>query len=427
MKGALVRTTARACFLGLVLILVLPARGQGQEDRRLKPGAKGQICLECHDAFQEKLARPFLHTPLKNRECSSCHNPHAASHGNLLAARPEQVCQRCHQDVAPETARSVHQPARDGQCMTCHDPHSSNDRFNLVKPASALCFDCHKDLAARVASAKFPHKPLQDGCATCHDPHASSGAARLLKREAPGLCLSCHSAATASFSRSHMGYPVAQSRCTDCHDAHGSSQKAMLFDNVHSPVAKRMCRQCHEEPTAANPLSIKKDALELCGTCHAATVADAFAKKSLHWPLADRKSCLSCHNPHAARQKPLIEGSMLETCGKCHSDTMRRQQSSLVKHVPATSGDCAACHEVHGSDNAFYLKGASNIELCGSCHNYQHHSSHPIGEKVIDPRNGNLTLDCLSCHRSHGSEYQYLAPYDHTKALCLQCHEQMAR
>ena len=51
-----------------------------------------------------------------------------------------------------------------------------------------------------------------------------------------------------------------------------------------------------------------------------------------------------------------------------------------------------ACHDPHGSDSLFLANNASIIDLCGKCHDWQKHSTHPIGEKVKDPRNKNLNV-----------------------------------
>jgi predicted CXXCH cytochrome family protein len=50
-----------------------------------------------------------------------------------------------------------------------------------------------------------------------------------------------------------------------------------------------------------------------------------------------------------------------------------------------------------------------------------------MGEKLKDPRNKNLTIQCLSCHRAHGTEYKKLIPYPTTSELCTKCHEQYRR
>ena len=83
--------------------------------------------------------------------------------------------------------------------------------------------------------------------------------------------------------------------------------------------------------------------------------------------------------------------------------------------------------EPHGGDAPLFLANKDVIALCGQCHDWQKHSTHPIGDKVKDPRNKNMTLQCLSCHRSHGTDYKHFIPFPTTSDLCVQCHEQFKR
>ena len=98
-----------------------------------------------------------------------------------------------------------------------------------------------------------------------------------------------------------------------------------------------------------------------------------------------------------------------------------------LTHAPIQEGDCEACHSSHAADSDFLLKQSSTIDLCQSCHDWSKHSNHPMGPKVLDTRNKNLTLQCLSCHLSHGSGYRYLGPFPTVTDLCVQCHKQYKR
>ncbi len=62
------------------------------------------------------------------------------------------------------------------------------------------------------------------------------------------------------------------------------------------------------------------------------------------------------------------------------------------------------------------------IELCGSCHSYQHSIVHPMGEEAVDPRNGQ-PIDCLSCHGLHEAPHDDYLHLDGERELCLGCHK----
>ena len=414
-------------LLSVSAALVFASTGYSQEKLKLKPGAHGKICLGCHTAFTEKMQKKYIHTPLAEGECSGCHNPHASLHEKLMEAETDAICFKCHDSLVPEGARSAHQVVAEGKCVSCHDPHSSDNPANLLQAGSKLCFGCHKEMGEKIAANKFKHSPVEKDCLGCHSPHASAQNSKLLKAEVPGLCLNCHKTDKANFKKQHLDYPVEKGRCTSCHDPHGSNSGAILADNVHAPVSKKMCNQCHNEPGSASPFATKKDGYELCQGCHYEMINETFSKNRLHWPLVDKTGCMNCHAPHASSESGLLREPMVTLCGSCHGDTIARQERSQTKHPPISEGECSACHSPHGSDNLFIMNEPSYLDLCGQCHDWQVHSTHPIGEKVVDPRNKNLTLQCLSCHRTHGTEHKHFLHFADVQGLCVQCHTQYRR
>lgn len=416
----------------LLAVFVLTVWGQclaaGTDQQfKLKPGARGTLCLNCHDSFKEKMARKVIHTPLKKKECSGCHNPHTSSHGKMLAANPKMVCSLCHASMISAKPRSVHKVVADGSCMKCHDPHSSDNKNSLVKEGKALCFTCHVSLGNKLSKVKYKHVPVESNCLSCHQVHSSDKGPSLLKSETNDLCLSCHNSDKALFKNKHMNYPVIKALCTGCHNPHGSDSPGLLHKNVHSPVAKRMCNQCHMDATSATPLKVKTEGIGLCRGCHNDMVNKTFDKNRLHWPLLSKKGCLSCHNPHASEDKGLLRAPMAQLCYKCHDDTMKRQEKNVSKHEPVAEGRCTECHDPHSSNFLFLTKKDYKFDLCVSCHDWGRHSAHPIGEKSVDPRNKNLTLGCVSCHRTHGTENKKMFFYPTTTEVCIQCHEKLTR
>jgi predicted CXXCH cytochrome family protein len=410
-----------------IAALLIAGIAAGAEDKfKLKPGARGKVCLTCHTAFEEKLKNPFVHTPVKMGDCTGCHNPHASSHGKLLSTGVNNICAKCHKTMIPENALSAHPDVVSGNCTKCHDAHSSKNKANLVNAGNTLCFGCHKEMGATLAKVKFRHNPVEKGCITCHNPHASASAQHLLIDLPPALCLKCHRADNPTFTKLHMNYPVSKGNCTSCHDVHGSDKGALLYTNAHVPVANRLCNQCHEEPGSATPFKTKKKGFELCRGCHNDMVNETLSRNTVHWPLLGKDGCLNCHNPHGSKGKKLLRGPLPSVCGKCHADTMERFAKSPTKHQPVLEGNCAVCHEPHSS-NFSYLGRKQSIELCGSCHNWKAHTSHPIGDAAVDKRNSNLQVECLSCHRSHGTEFKKMLIAKTPTDLCNECHKEHKR
>ncbi|HEY3307060.1 MAG TPA: cytochrome c3 family protein [Desulfuromonadaceae bacterium] len=398
-----------------------------EQDFKLKAGARGNICMKCHSAFQEKMARKFVHTPLKKNECTGCHSAHTSSHGKLLAQDPKKVCNLCHPPMVSTKAKSIHKVVADGDCMKCHDPHSAANKNNLIKEGKQLCFSCHKVLGERYSKVKYKHSPVEKDCLTCHLPHFSDKGESLLKDPVTQLCTGCHKTDKPIFIKKHMGYPVANSRCTGCHDPHGSDNSGLLLKNVHSPVSKRMCNQCHEEPNSATPLKTKKEGISLCRGCHNEMFNKTFDKNRVHWPVISKNGCLACHNPHASEDKALMRKPMVQLCGECHADTLKRLSGNISKHEPVIEGRCTDCHDPHSSNFMFMTKKSADFDLCAGCHDWGQHSTHPIGEKVRDPRNKNLSVGCESCHRAHGTQFKKMLNFATPTETCIQCHEQLRR
>lgn len=410
------------------IVFLLAAAPVGAEGKfKLQPGAYGKTCLTCHLDFSEKMKKKFIHTPLAQGECTGCHNPHTSSHAKLMAAGKEAICSQCHDNLAPDGARSAHKVVKEGKCVSCHDPHSSNNPKNLLEAGNKLCFSCHKKMAEKIEKSKFKHAPVAKDCLGCHTPHASANNEYLLKTEAKSLCLNCHQTDKPTFKARHLNYPVEKSRCTSCHDPHGSSQGAILYDNVHQPLLKKMCNQCHNDPKSSSPLALQKTGPELCQGCHYEMMNKNLSKKRMHWPVVDKTGCINCHSPHASPEKGLLKAPKLSLCGSCHADTVARQERSLTPHPPVAEGDCTACHSPHASDALFLMNEAPILKVCEKCHDWQAHSTHPIGDKIIDPRNKNITLQCISCHRTHGTEYKHFLYAADTQSLCVQCHAKYRR
>jgi len=396
---------------------------------KLKAGARGKICVTCHDGFEEVLKKRYLHTPVEDGDCAGCHSPHTSNFDKFLSADAEHICYECHdqEDIIPSDALSEHRVVLEGKCLSCHDPHSSDNENNLKAAGSKLCFECHKELGAKIGSYKVAHKPVTKSCLECHNPHASTKSVKLLKKAVPGLCVGCHKTDKSSFKSLHKNFPVQEANCVQCHSPHGSNTERILYDNVHKPVSQGKCNECHEGVESATPFKLKDPGYKLCEGCHYDEVVDIFNQNRVHWPILDKKGCINCHAPHGSPQESLLKKPMLELCGSCHSDTIARQERSETKHPPIEDGECTECHSPHGSDVIFIFNEPKVIDVCGTCHDWEAHSTHPIGEKVIDPRNNNLRLQCLSCHRAHGTEYKHFLYFETTNEMCVQCHVDLRR
>ena len=65
--------TARPAILIAVVVaaVAVPQAGHGQAQAlkfKLKPGASGQLCLDCHGEFAAVLKKASVHTPVKSKD-----------------------------------------------------------------------------------------------------------------------------------------------------------------------------------------------------------------------------------------------------------------------------------------------------------------------------------------------------------------------
>ena len=383
-------------FRGLTLLLIVVLS--------VGPVATGfaeTTCFKCHKRadFRGKV----VHQPVAKDQCSACHSPHVAHFKGLLQKSGASFCYGCHKEQAAIFAQGiVHQPVRQGQCLTCHDVHASEAKGLLKGRLAESCFACHKTLPSKF---KHTHKPYAKGdCQACHRPH-QSGNMQLLKSKPDELCLSCHKSDT--LRQVHRNFPREVSDCLSCHNPHGSNRKAIVRDVLHKPY-KKGCADCHGQGRMS---------AETCLRCHEEIREEVLA---LHSHLLDQEgcSCTACHSPHAGDTASLLKGSQKQICRSCHKDTFNNYQDKLYIHTEPF--DCKECHAVHGSSHLAMLKDGGN-KTCSRCHETQGKFTHPIGEKVLDPRSGQI-VTCVSCHNPMGTDFRYNLKLSGTKDLCIQCH-----
>jgi predicted CXXCH cytochrome family protein len=175
------------------------------------------LCQGCHEEVAAKASNAKCkHSPAAAEGgCTSCHDSHAStSKGLLKQENSALVCLTCHDRAVKAGDRTLpdmasyleshpnhHGPIRDGNCTPCHDAHGADrsalltrnfpERFYAAYSAEAydLCFECHD--AGAFASAEGGDTEFRNGnrnlhylhvnksfkgrtCRACHDPHASS-------------------------------------------------------------------------------------------------------------------------------------------------------------------------------------------------------------------------------------------------------------
>lgn len=209
------------------------------------------VCFACHkDKKKEIMEAKVKHGGLELKGgCMACHSPHTSAFPKLVEKAPMDLCLSCHdrEYVAgnKKTAemkgflakhKNVHGPIKDKDCSGCHNTHGS-DHFRILRgnypplfytkydPKNyQLCFNCHNDTLVKDAKTTtltgfrngdqnlhFVHvnkSPKGRTCRACHDAHATNNPKHirdtapfgawqmpvgLVKNQTGGSCLpGCH-------------------------------------------------------------------------------------------------------------------------------------------------------------------------------------------------------------------------------------------
>jgi len=175
-----------------------------------------ELCAECHDTLMNSLASSaVVHGAVHEANgCTQCHSPHSSMLPNLQKHAEPETCLACHdKPIKTQAGRSLtnmalllhespdhHGPIREGSCSSCHQPHAA-EHANLLVDAYppefyapfeidryTLCFSCHMPEMA-TSQAGLGLTRFRDGdlnlhwlhvnqekgrtCRACHEVHAS--------------------------------------------------------------------------------------------------------------------------------------------------------------------------------------------------------------------------------------------------------------
>jgi predicted CXXCH cytochrome family protein len=379
--------------------------------------AEAADCVRCHKPIADLIGKSVPHKPAAEGQCTGCHSPHAARFENLLNLRERALCATCHKDkIAGFLQGHVHTPVQQGQCSGCHEVHGSDNAGLLSSAGNELCTKCHVELQQR-ASWPSVHDPFVNGaCTDCHAAHNSPNANQLIA-PVQQLCQACHQPDADTLVQAHAGIPIKGTSCVSCHDPHASTTKKLLRQVTHAPFADGSCEMCHMTETAT-PQVVRATGGKLCATCHQdyPKKGDAF----VHQPVAQR-DCNACHLSHAGDIDGLLVAEPKDLCTSCHKDLVARASQSKSAHpVDAKQGACLACHSAHSSSEPSMLISGP-IRTCLGCHETASHG-HPLGEGRLDPRDGK-PITCVTCHDPHGTQFSYELRGDQSRGLCVDCHD----
>jgi predicted CXXCH cytochrome family protein len=345
-----------------------------------------------------------IHGPVAVANCESCHDADTGGHVYPLKRAGNETCLFCHPVIGARSQE--HAAVEDNGCVSCHDPHRSDANFLMKQPSvEQLCATCHE-----TPLKKYAHGPFAAGqCTVCHQPHEANADNLLRQGDQPDHCFSCHTGIQVRLANS----PV-----------------------VHEP-AKQDCTTCHEAHTSDYPYQLSAPVAESCFTCHDQMARRVTSQPVSHDALFIEDGCANCHDPHAAGGQDLLKDRTDNLCMRCHNQPVETADGRVIAnmqptldrkylHGPVRAGDCAACHSVHGGENArllikrfpdtFYAGfDLSNYALCFGCHSDDLVLSEKTdsltafrqGDRNLHYLHVNRTKKgrtCKTCHDIHGSD-----------------------
>ncbi len=371
---------------------------------RIQDRFSGCMVSGCHSNIKEY---DFLHGPMFVNACDTCHVlSEPKLHLYELTRKRENLCAHCHEFDLNDSLM-LHEPFEDGTCLSCHNPHGGREPSLLKSDhAGDLCLSCHTNLSE---ARDLVHGPVSAGaCRACHEPHASAGR-KLLGLDGRSMCLRCHVSLDIEIETARVVHKPVLDDCQLCHDPHATDNSSLLLEKP-----AKLCMRCHE--------SIHQ------------TVDDASVS---HGAILTERSCLNCHLSHASEHPRLLKDDVDSLCFECHNTEIKLDDGSTLAnikaiidtgtslHGPVASGNCIACHEIHGGkNNRLLVRAYSNklyapfgdgpYALCFGCHD-QSLVNDERTTTVTRFRNGDVNLhfvhvhrdkkgrSCAVCHDSHAS------------------------
>lgn len=205
------------------------------------------ICQKCHVEWGRGFSlKRNQHSLVKQKGCTSCHNPHGSQFKKLLRTDPlsQELCTKCHKFQGEVSHKALFFKER---CLNCHDAHASDFPKHLKKAEATLCIECHKGIDL-INNRENLHSPIKKGeCHACHSPHSSSEKNLLNKKfnsnsypadlnSSYELCLSCHQVekqtefrnGDKNLHRFHLQGEKRQRGCSVCHDVHQTKQPMLI-------------------------------------------------------------------------------------------------------------------------------------------------------------------------------------------------------
>lgn len=267
--------------------------------------------------------------------------------------------------------------------------------------------------SASPAFAANPHGTYTSGtdtCAVCHAPHAAVGPSITSSSTITGVCDTCHDGTGSSFDTARefgvgepsiiSSHPVgteALNSCASCHTPHKGPSEGNDWSLAVGPssisTGTAVCGGCHGT-TARAPLT--NMVARYSGTPHDTSVSVPASAAGI--------KCLACHEPHGSTNASLLLHQVTGISGTTRT---------IAVSTAGSRAACEACHDVNAG--AWHAPAAYALTSHGAV-------TTSTRAAVVYPGTTSKPGDCANCHDPHGTgvtKYARAAG----PALCVGCHD----
>lgn len=410
------------------------------------------LCGYCHQAH--KAPGPNLHPYNSEREtCYQCHDGTGAN-TDIRTEFGEAT-------IGSSTRTSFHPvpTSKDGFRIVCSDCHTSHrlrsDYTKLLRVSAggsyvysptgspignAFCYACHGatsaypgrfgdhtafDASAHGTDPSIPLPASGSGieCLACHASHGSDSPG-LTTSNQETLCYTCHTQADPKTSGGSNPYTAFTARSNDTSTADGNGIRI-----YHHPLANAEqaggtrqveCVSCHNTHLA--------DTTDTATTSKLVDPADVTSKWIVTWDAGSASMsrgnigqwCVKCHvgpdttqpisvGPRVPYDVRLVNDTAVDADTNVHDKFSAANWTTSARHGPVQANlACTACHDFHGSTNAYMLR-ETIVSPDGTS------TSTISGFSALDADWPQLQTMCLTCHPTRGTNHG-------ANRLCTRCH-----
>lgn len=413
--------------------------------------AQATFCARCHKDQANALGRS-VHAKGHGAngqappDCATCHggNPHTLQSAKTASSsRVDAMCWQCHTDQTKQLMASAHGPSDSGAgshltCLSCHggNPHGiAMPARTTTAHADNVCRKCHADVAARFTQSAHGHPGPKTGrsigCFDCHgsQPHDIGHAKKMSETEKSALCERCHADQMQNLVNSAHGGPNLKGTHLNCLSCHGHDQHAVTPPAAVAPLAKESsCKACHVA-------AVKSLAHSVHGRANATTDAK-------------KPTCTDCHPANPKLITADVEktrAQVVQSCVKCHQDIAANLKDDVHMRPDKVAGDhpnCLTCHGGvgHNIQSPAKMTPKQKVEVCARCHTDDARMSRygilpetvlayeqTFHGKAIMQLNHTKEATCTDCHGLHGilppNDQRSPANPKNLATVCARCHE----